>query len=300
VLRAAQGKNNEANEYLKKGLSLNPGDPELISCYAIFLTDQKRYPEAEKYLNQLIQVSPGHPTKSYLMRVYHEQSKWAELKRLCRNSLALNANDQDALIYLEIANNKSTYAEVLEKRLLESPSENLYLELFNAYYYDNEYEKGVRTCERLLKMNPQSSAAYNNLCVAYREMRQWDKATEAANMGLSIDPKDILLNNNLKTISYRRNLVDQLNNSQYNYAGWLDLSVLFYNATMWEESIESCQKALAINPKSPEAYNNICVSYIKMAEWEKAFEAVNKSLEFDPEFSLAKQNWAYLNSLLSK
>ncbi len=299
VLRAAQGLNDEADKYLRKGLELNPTDPELISCYAIFLTDQKRYVEAEKYLNQLIQISPGHPSKSYLMRVYHEQSKWAELKRLCRNSLALNANDKDAALYQEIANTKSTYADVLEKRILKGPTEDLYLELFAAYYNDKEYQKGLETCDRLLKINPQSVAAYNNICVAYREMHLWDKAIEAANIGLKIDPNHTLLKNNLKTIPYRKDLINQLNNREFDYGGYLNLSVSFYNSGMWEESILSARKALSLNPNSPEAHNNICVSYIKLKEWNKAVEAAQKSLEIDPNYQLAKQNLAYLKSLLN-
>lgn len=75
---------------------------------------------------------------------------------------------------------------------------------------------------------------------------------------------------------------------------YLELSLRHYQNGDYQQCIEACLKALEINPKYAEAYNNICSSYILLRQPEKAIEACKKALEINPQYQLARNNlnWA--------
>jgi len=48
-----------------------------------------------------------------------------------------------------------------------------------------------------LEMKPDYALAYNNMCSAYNALGEWDKAIEAGEKALAIDPNYKLAANNL-------------------------------------------------------------------------------------------------------
>jgi tetratricopeptide (TPR) repeat protein len=75
---------------------------------------------------------------------------------------------------------------------------------------------------------------------------------------------------------------------------YVNLSLTYYQAYLYQRSVESCRKALEIEPQSHLAYNNMCASYTKLGEWEKAIESCESALEIQPSFGRARANleWA--------
>ncbi len=59
-------------------------------------------------------------------------------------------------------------------------------------------------------------------------------------------------------------------------------------------SIATARKALAIDPGSSEAYNDISAASAGEEHWDAAIEAANSSLLLNPSYQLAKNNlqWA--------
>ncbi len=74
---------------------------------------------------------------------------------------------------------------------------------------------------------------------------------------------------------------------------YVGMSSIYFRNGFYKECIESCNQTLALNPHSADAYNNICVSYIKLKEWDKAIEAGNKALQIKPDYPLIKNNIAW-------
>ena len=93
-------------------------------------------------------------------------------------------------------------------------------------------------------MQPDSAVAYNNICSAYNQLQQWDKAIEACQQALAIDPD---------FTSWRRTTCGwprlrsrpQLSRIE----DYLNDSVTFYNVGDYQKSVEAAQSALQLQPE---------------------------------------------------
>ena len=71
-------------------------------------------------------------------------------------------------------------------------------------------------------------------------------------------------------------------------------SLAYYNLGKYPEAIQAAERSLRINPRSPEAYNNICSSLISLKEYDRAIDACTQALAIRPSMEVAKNNleWA--------
>lgn len=74
----------------------------------------------------------------------------------------------------------------------------------------------------------------------------------------------------------------------------LQNSVEAYQSGRYQDAIDAARKALALNPKLAEAYNNIAVSYLQLGRYDAGIEAAQEALRLQPEFELARHNLAWL------
>ncbi len=75
---------------------------------------------------------------------------------------------------------------------------------------------------------------------------------------------------------------------------WLDLSLAYYRAARFEESLGAAQEALKLKPDSAEAYNNLGSAHASLGRYDAAIEAEQRALAINPRFTLAENNlrWA--------
>lgn len=71
---------------------------------------------------------------------------------------------------------------------------------------------------------------------------------------------------------------------------FLDLSLAYYRAEQFEKSAAAARSALAIDPRSAAAWNNICAAHNNLGQYSLAIEACEKALAIDPEFKRARNN----------
>jgi Flp pilus assembly protein TadD len=77
-------------------------------------------------------------------------------------------------------------------------------------------------------------------------------------------------------------------------AAALNQSLAHYQAGRYQEAIESARAALAVDPKSASAWNNIAVSFMGLKKVDDAFEAAKEAVQLDPNMQLAKNNLAWI------
>lgn len=169
ILYGAIQNHTKAEEYFKSAINLNANSPSPEYYYGRYLSNQKKYQEAEKHLEKALENSPNH----------------IQSKKLLTNISNMLVSPKK-----EIAD--------LEEKAKKTPSLDVLLNLSLKYYQNKEYQMVVNTSEKLLKSYPNTSTAYNNMCAAYNQMKKWKLGAEACKKAIKINPEFQLAKNNLK------------------------------------------------------------------------------------------------------
>ena len=109
---------------------------------------------------------------------------------------------------------------------------------------------------QVLKIDPNHSAALNNLGTIFTNLKEYQKAKNCFEKAIKINPNYADAHNNLGTI-------------------FQDLSEL-------QKAKECYKKAIEINPNHADAHNNLGVIFKKLKEYQKAKSCIEKALEIDP------------------
>ena len=81
---------------------------------------------------------------------------------------------------------------------------------------------------------------------------------------------------------------------------YLNLSLRYYDAALYVESIKACESALAQRPDYAEAWNNIGAASNRLGRFDKGAAACEEALRLKPDFQLARNNLAYARQMLKK
>lgn len=181
IVKKATGRLQEAEEEFKKALSLDANIPEAYSFYADYLLHTGRFADSQVMVNKGLAISPAHALLNELN---------VQLKALPVATLPAASNIQLA-------------ATATSK----APTAANYLDLSLQYYNAGKYDSCIVAAQKALKANPAYDLAYNNICAAYNQLKNWNKAIEAGEKGLKINPENKLLKANL-SVSYKEGTSD--------------------------------------------------------------------------------------------
>ncbi|MBL7882756.1 MAG: tetratricopeptide repeat protein [Bacteroidia bacterium] len=168
VCKSAMGLNTEVESYYQKAVLLNPNNPECYSFYANWLKSQARLNESMEFTKKGLEISNVHLGLNKLLAELNELSVVGD------NPLA-----------------------IAEKKAMNNPTADNYLNLSLAYYQNGLYEKCIEAANEALKIKSDFPEAYNNICTSYNMLKNWDKAIEAGEKGLMLRSDYELLKNNL-------------------------------------------------------------------------------------------------------
>lgn len=71
---------------------------------------------------------------------------------------------------------------------------------------------------------------------------------------------------------------------------WLTLGDFDYESGNCQQAIEDLNKALTLNPKYPEAYNNRGYIYMRLQNYESALKDLNQAIALRPDYATALRN----------
>jgi Flp pilus assembly protein TadD len=77
-----------------------------------------------------------------------------------------------------------------------------FLELSLKLYREEKYTGCLEVCYKIIELDPNNATAYNNICSAFNELEEWEKAKSACEKALHIDPNFALARNNLSVALY--------------------------------------------------------------------------------------------------
>lgn len=185
--------------------------------------------------------------------------------------------------------------------IAQMPQEqDFYFQLGEIYFLKKEYEKTISFMEKGIEIDPTKTEGYNNLGGTFMSMGRYDDALKAWEKAYELDTSNFGAANELIKLLSRMGRYDRalsiansLINQGKNPPGMLDLYIsLGYNEYKQgniDKAIEYSDKAIAINPNSATAYNNLGTYYgtkkdydIAIEMWEKAY-SINKELKDSPQ-----------------
>jgi tetratricopeptide (TPR) repeat protein len=201
--------NKEALKYLD--IAINEK-----SMLKVWEKEAEKYPTPEKYLNLSLKYFQNNNFKETILAAnialdlknnYYEAYNNIGIanymlgeynKAIEAYNIAINLKPNYNLAKNNLAN--AIEAKEIEINFLKNSSENLtsndYLNLSLMHYNKGNFRACINTAKKVNKIIP-NSAAYNNICAAYNELKEYDKAIEACKKAIKLDANHSLAKGNL-------------------------------------------------------------------------------------------------------
>lgn len=233
--------------------------------YGLSLMEKGDYAGAERCYNQAKKIVPDYPYLHINLGILTSQTgRVKEAEQHFLHAIRKDPRNGESYFYygkfLSEQNRKEEAIQNLEYNLTISPGHLQCRYLLMSLYQSTGREEKLRSlAHETLKLVPGDNAARQYL----------------------IAPVANSLDDAIKAAS---------NNPSENT--FIALSLEFYKAGKYEQSVSAAQEALKMNPQSFVAYNNICSAYNMLGEFSKARTAGFKALEINPDFQLARNNIA--------
>lgn len=198
-------------------------------------------------------------------------------------------------INLGIANGALNQNEAAERYLQEAvrlaPGEAI-----SHYFYARWLQQRRRGTEAIvhleqaLRCNPDHLDTRYLMMDVYAQQGDRDRMKQVALDTLARFPGDTTARTYLARLTTATSALQSPQTAEQ----YLNLSLTYYQAGRFQDSIDAAKSALIKKPDYAEAYNNIAAGYAAMKMWDPAIESANKALKLRPDFTLARNNlrWA--------
>jgi len=296
VLKAAEGKTDEAEANFKKSIDYGEGIPGMYYFYAKFLHQQGRDKEALPMVQHAIQLAPADINSRYLaMEVYQSVEDYTDMTDMAKQTLALVPNDSYTQSFLNNASSQKTKLERALDAVKQNPTVENYLSLSLAYYDKKQYAECIEMAKQALAINPKYALAYNNIGSAYNVLGEWDAAKVALAQALKLQPGYQLAQNNYNYAYRQLVITDSMKAviiAHPNPENYVTLSLIYYRQGLYLKCVEANKEAIKLKPNYAIAYNNMCAAYNNLQMWDEAIVSGEKAVQLDPASQLNKNNLA--------
>jgi tetratricopeptide (TPR) repeat protein len=199
----------------------------------------------------------------------YQRGEWAEVERLCRLMLNVNANYFDALYLLGITAGQTGRQEEATELLSRALS-------VNPRNADAYYNRGValgelkrpaealESYERAIALRPDYADAYYNRGVALGELDRLAEALESYQRAISLKP------------DYAE---------AYNNRG-----IALNDLGRYPEALASCERAISLKPDYAIAYNNRGVTLGNLERHAEALASYERAISLKPDYAEAHNN----------
>jgi len=265
---ANKDENEKAIKEFQKAIKLDPDNEDALFNLACTYSDVGDFQKGYETFKKLINKNPKHVNAfNNLALMFARQGKFNDALFIYEKGIEQNPDiallyNNRGNIYFEMGN----YVEALKNFKKASDldpiySERLYHLGISSYLKEESsgIDDAIKELEQSAKKNMHKAKDMHDLGVAYMERKMYDKAIEAFNNALKIDP---------------------------NYmSAYINLGYVFQYKEDYIKAIQSFEKAIILNPKSAKLYNTIGLLYDKMGNPDKAVVAYKKAVSLDPTYT---------------
>ena len=227
---SSQESGNTANafEKAKKSVEINPESPEAWNNYAVVLErvgDLKSallaYQKAATLDKNELQYQNNFAGASFNAGNYADAVN-TYLKISVVNEKMVNYNGL-GMAYLKLG--KTPEAEAAFKKGLSfGPSFDLYMGFGNLYINTGRFDEAIKCYQEALKINPAGEKAYNNMGVAYLQLKNLEQGEKMFLKAVEVSPTFI--------------------------EGYVNLVKVNYSTGKKEEALKFCNKILSLDPSN--------------------------------------------------
>ena len=159
----------------------------------------------------------------------------------------------------------------------------------NMYYDSGNYIKALQYTDLILNVNPNNiNGLILKTKIYYNQNNQ--------NQARVYFKKALMLDNSLLTSVWAKNLgVTAIPKYDFDYYNTKGLE--YYYSGDSKGALNYFNKAIEINPKNAQVYNNIALCYLQLNDFDNAKTALNKALRVDKNFNLTYLNLAKYEAL---
>lgn len=304
-------RNPEAGEWLNKALTLAPKRPDIRKTYIDLLAEDKRFDEAAKQFEQLLNASPGNT--DYLrdwgkMILRNKETPEADRRKKALTiwNRILEPNPKDAVLVSQVAdlcrqNQMPEEAESLYRRAIElAPSEPQYREYLGEFLHIQKRADEARSVWQEITAGDRRNAInLARLAEIYNSFGFSEDACDKIAESIELDPKDFTLV--LKGAEYHNKaarfegaikLVEQAeklvaNDDERESVLNTRINVLQSSQQLDAESDAMEARFLADAETTSRDWYRLARYRESQRQWEQASSAIDKAIEKDPQSILA-------------
>lgn len=261
---AKQRNYSSAVSSYKKIIELNPnGDSAHLGLGMVYLR-MMRWKDALEPLNKAIQINLDNVEAYYHMgNAYEELKEFNKATEAYKNYLKQNPKNSEAaynrlgVCQMELKQYEDATVSFQEALKTNSQDLEINFKLAQAYQNAGLYDDAAKKYILLAKLSPKAAIAYFGTVIRmYDEAKIPDKAVEAAQMMIEIDP----------------------NNSDAIY----NLGFMYIKMEKYDEAIEAFNKVIEIRPDMEYAYIQIGFCYNKMKKYKESVAIYEKLVKVSP------------------
>ena len=229
------------------------------------LVDADRLQEARERLKQEVAARGESGETHYLEgTILFKQKHFAESLKAAERSLALGLRDAEVyklIAFNSVVLNKTDIVErALNAALPLAPDDfAIHFHLGLLYFTTNRFAKSENEFQTVTQLNPTYMKGYDLLGQAQEELEKDEVAL--ANYRKAVE------------LTEKQNLKDE--------SAYLHLAKFYWARNRHQESLEPVQKAVAINPRSAEAYYVLGRLLDELGREDEAVKALKQSTEVD-------------------
>ena len=186
---------------------------------------------------------------------------------------------------------RSEEAIKMFKRAIElEPTAIAYHALAGVYRAMKEHRLALENAQQALKIEPDHTAALEEVAIAHLNLQEYDRAVEALNKYLGLQPKSPWAFTELARAHYWKKdyeramtaLQEALKLDPEYFSAYDLMAEIHIKKEEYGEALQVLQRALPLNPKSVSTRANLAFLYFRQDELEKAWEHLEVAIGISP------------------
>ncbi len=273
----SEGNNDEATLLIEQGLSMHPGNFDLILLKSKSLVLSEQYEEALAFLNQ---ISDNDELDLPLLKIecFFHLGQEEEATKLINNTLERElTNDEFYFFITEVGyifndiDNFDLAISFLNRSLeIDDSNPEVLIDLAYAYEMKGDFPKAIEFNNKLLDADPYSFDGWVNIGKLYSMNEQYDKSLDAFDFALTIRENDL-------SVLKMKALTLYLNDNT-------------------REAVRIFENCLNESPNDESLYDSLLDAYEVMENYDEMMRLLDKrEAIFGNKYILAKRAFVHLN-----